>query len=96
MVVLRRHLVVANHTLRHAELRDELRKRIEAGPIFKLAPRAGQWLAEDEMGRPRKGSRIKGAVTVTTGPGSTARRPPRRSWPCSAQCEGGKHQRCSG
>ena len=29
---MRRYLVVANQTLQRAELRDELRKRIEAGP----------------------------------------------------------------
>ena len=32
MVVTRRYLVVANQTLQGAELRDELRKRIEEGP----------------------------------------------------------------
>jgi hypothetical protein len=31
VVVMRRYLVVANQTLQGAELREELRKRIEAG-----------------------------------------------------------------
>jgi hypothetical protein len=37
---MRRYLVVANQTLRRAELRDELRKRIEAGPssFYLLVP----------------------------------------------------------
>lgn len=37
---MRRYLVVANQTLQRAELRDELRKRIEAGPssFYLLVP----------------------------------------------------------
>ena len=37
---MRRYLVVANQTLQSAELRDELRKRIEAGPssFYVLVP----------------------------------------------------------
>jgi hypothetical protein len=37
---MRRYLVVANQSLRRAELRDELRKRIEAGPssFYLLVP----------------------------------------------------------
>jgi len=40
---MRRYLVVANQTLRGAELRDELRKRIEAGPssFYLLVPNTG-------------------------------------------------------
>jgi len=40
MVVMRRYLVVANQTLRHAELRDELCKKTEAGPrsFYLLVP----------------------------------------------------------
>jgi hypothetical protein len=40
VVVMRRYLVVANQTLQGAELREELRKRIEAGPcsFFVLVP----------------------------------------------------------
>jgi hypothetical protein len=40
MVVMRRYLVVANQSLRRAELRDELRNRIEAGPssFYLLVP----------------------------------------------------------
>jgi hypothetical protein len=37
---LRRYLVVANQTLQHAELQEELRKRVEAGPssFYVLVP----------------------------------------------------------
>ncbi len=37
---MRRYLVVANQTLQGAELREELRKRIEAGPssFYVLVP----------------------------------------------------------
>ena len=40
VVVMRRYLVVANQTLQAAELRDELRKRISAGPcsFFVVVP----------------------------------------------------------
>ena len=40
VVVVRRYLVVANQTLQAAELRDELRKRIGAGPcsFFVIVP----------------------------------------------------------
>jgi hypothetical protein len=40
VVVIRRYIVVANQTLQRAELRDELRKRIEAGPssFYLLVP----------------------------------------------------------
>jgi hypothetical protein len=40
---MRRYLVVANQTLQRAELRDELRKRIEAGPswFYLLVPDTG-------------------------------------------------------
>ena len=40
VVVMRRYLVVANQTLQRAELADELRKRIEAGPssFYLLVP----------------------------------------------------------
>jgi GABA permease len=40
VVVMRRYLVVANQTLQAAELREELRKRINAGPcsFFVLVP----------------------------------------------------------
>jgi hypothetical protein len=40
VVVMRRYLVVANQTLQAAELRDELRKRISAGPcsFFVIVP----------------------------------------------------------
>jgi len=40
VVVMRRYLVVANQTLHRAELRDELRKRIEAEPssFYLLVP----------------------------------------------------------
>jgi GABA permease len=40
VVVMRRYLVVANQTLQGAELRKELRKRIEAGPssFYVLVP----------------------------------------------------------
>ena len=40
MVVMRRYLVVANQTLQRAELADELRKRIKAGPssFYLLVP----------------------------------------------------------
>jgi hypothetical protein len=48
MVVMRRYIVVANQTLQRAELRDELRKRIEAGPssFYLLVPdtRASDYL----------------------------------------------------
>ena len=47
VVVMRRYLVVANQTLQAAELRDELRKRISAGPcsFFVIVPdtRAAQY-----------------------------------------------------
>ena len=41
---MRRYLVVANQTLQRAELRDELRKRIEAGPssFYLLVPAPGR------------------------------------------------------
>jgi hypothetical protein len=40
VVIMRRYLVVANQTLQRAELADELRKRIEAGPssFYLLVP----------------------------------------------------------
>jgi hypothetical protein len=47
VVVMRRYLLVANRTLQAAELRDELRKRISAGPcsFFVIVPdtRAAQY-----------------------------------------------------
>lgn len=38
---MRRYLIVANQTLRGAELHDELRRRIEAGPssFYLLVPK---------------------------------------------------------
>lgn len=46
-MAMRRYLVVANQTLQAAELRDELRKRISAGPcsFFVIVPdtKAGQY-----------------------------------------------------
>jgi GABA permease len=48
VVVMRRYLVVANQTLQRSELRDELRRRIDAGPssFFVLVPntRAADYL----------------------------------------------------
>jgi GABA permease len=43
VVVMRRYLVVANQTLQGAELQEELRKRIEAGPssFYVLVPNTG-------------------------------------------------------
>ena len=43
VVTMRRYLVVANQTLQRAELRDELRKRIGAGPssFYLLVPDTG-------------------------------------------------------
>jgi hypothetical protein len=40
VIVMRRHLVIANQTLQRAELADELRERIEAGPssFYLLVP----------------------------------------------------------
>jgi hypothetical protein len=40
VIVMRRYLVVANQTLQRAELRDELRRRVQAGPcsFYLLVP----------------------------------------------------------
>ena len=69
MVVMRRYLVVANQTLQGAELREELRKRISAGPcsFFVIVPdtKAAQYDPVAAGGvLPRAGHVVVGDVLV--------------------------------